>query len=617
MTHVHRVKVHFRHPDQPDAPLAQDCYTLFWFRKPAFLLWMFQQCHARACAVLLSRINTSKLNRTLTCAPLAFADAGLPRSRDPLDDVELDEIAMMLTSITLTLIAYRLYRDGNAFESEGGPGPFSVIIIADVLLLVYTAVNVLPVYALVSTVGTGNPRKLLKEIIHQKMFEEEEDEFEGLGGLLLHFCIPHRHESDEFLEDAALHDFVKLLADQAGVIGHHSHGHSQGHADQNEFREQIMPAWQELTHQWRLAMQEARPMKCDITLSGDLSSVRRVFNHFDADESGYISTFEIASVLRALGTRLTSEELDDMVQELDVDGSDQIEFKEFVLFILFKFFDINNDGYVTRDDIQKSLTRIEMQMPMEKIEQLIDFDMRRRLSLFEFICVFDSTNFVEKDSEGQAIVHKGNGHRSKKEKDLVAPSVSTSKLQTVEETKDGGASRPPSPSKKLPPLNHKPAEVAMVPKRAAPKAEERTGGENSKESDPLPSVPPPEAVGPAPSGSPPEAAGPAASAGPAPSGSPPEAAGPAPSEAPPKDAPPKPDPADDTAKGGTTPTQERHCLSQSGPAAAAGPAPSEAPPKDAPSKLDPAAHTAEIGTTPSQGDTALLLLMLMRWERGH
>ncbi len=40
------------------------------------------------------------------------------------------------------------------------------------------------------------------------------------------------------------------------------------------------------------------------------------------------------------------------VNEIDTDGSDRIEFKEFCIFIIFKFFDVDNDGYVNLSDIK-------------------------------------------------------------------------------------------------------------------------------------------------------------------------------------------------------------------------------------------------------------------------
>ena len=49
-----------------------------------------------------------------------------------------------------------------------------------------------------------------------------------------------------------------------------------------------------------------------------------------------------------------------------------------MLFIIFKFFDSNNDGYLTRDDVHTTFTRMEVEHSIEDVERLIDFALRDR-----------------------------------------------------------------------------------------------------------------------------------------------------------------------------------------------------------------------------------------------
>jgi Ca2+-binding EF-hand superfamily protein len=69
----------------------------------------------------------------------------------------------------------------------------------------------------------------------------------------------------------------------------------------------------------------------NISLSArDIQEFREIFNLIDTDGSGCISPEELGALIEQVGLKITQEELDELVKEIDVDGSGEIDFQEFL-----------------------------------------------------------------------------------------------------------------------------------------------------------------------------------------------------------------------------------------------------------------------------------------------
>jgi len=58
--------------------------------------------------------------------------------------------------------------------------------------------------------------------------------------------------------------------------------------------------------------------------------LREAFRLYDKEGNGYIRTAELREIMRALDDKLTEDELDEMITEIDTDGSGTVDFDEFM-----------------------------------------------------------------------------------------------------------------------------------------------------------------------------------------------------------------------------------------------------------------------------------------------
>ncbi|CAA6662748.1 unnamed protein product [Spirodela intermedia] len=63
--------------------------------------------------------------------------------------------------------------------------------------------------------------------------------------------------------------------------------------------------------------------------------LKESFKVFDKDQDGFISAFELRTVMASLGEKLTDEEVEQMIREADVDGDGKVNYEEFVRMMTF------------------------------------------------------------------------------------------------------------------------------------------------------------------------------------------------------------------------------------------------------------------------------------------
>jgi calcium-dependent protein kinase len=106
-----------------------------------------------------------------------------------------------------------------------------------------------------------------------------------------------------------------------------------------------------------------------------LKDIHQVFRSMDADGNGVLSAQEIANGLqRITGESFDSKTFEEMFENLDMDGSRTIDYTEFcaaglgqkssaqddIMWAAFKTFDLDNRGYISKQDLQRILDSADM-----------------------------------------------------------------------------------------------------------------------------------------------------------------------------------------------------------------------------------------------------------------
>ena len=115
------------------------------------------------------------------------------------------------------------------------------------------------------------------------------------------------------------------------------------------------------------------------------------FDLFDTKKQDYLSADDLGEIMRAMGFRPTEEELVELVNEIDEDGSGQIEFPEFcqlcATFLVedpdietmkkelkdaFRIYDKEGQGFITTDTLRELIGELLAPLTEEELEGILD-----------------------------------------------------------------------------------------------------------------------------------------------------------------------------------------------------------------------------------------------------
>ncbi|CAD8078949.1 unnamed protein product [Paramecium sonneborni] len=145
----------------------------------------------------------------------------------------------------------------------------------------------------------------------------------------------------------------------------------------------------------------------------EVLKIKECFDIFDDDKSGSISPNEMKNAIIALGMEQSAEDIVNMIQDLDQDGSSLIDFEEFlnifgfsgtiedeqVLEKLYSEFDSSGQSKVTYEDFKRINDLVSERYTDQELREMVEYadkDKDGSLSWDEFKAV------VQKEYQNQA-----------------------------------------------------------------------------------------------------------------------------------------------------------------------------------------------------------------------
>merc|ERR1712123_274711 len=156
-------------------------------------------------------------------------------------------------------------------------------------------------------------------------------------------------------------------------------------------------------------VEENEVVKNDIS-NEDKEMVTKVFNKFDSDGTGAVSISELGNIMRSIGMFPTDDEVDDLLEYMDYDGSGVLELDELEKHMAqpihlrrkidhehdfkeaFLVFDKDGNGKISKEELTRVLTECgRMQLTLEEAEEfitMVDTDGDGMLDYQEFVNLF-------------------------------------------------------------------------------------------------------------------------------------------------------------------------------------------------------------------------------------
>ncbi|KAF2364475.1 EF-hand domain [Trinorchestia longiramus] len=118
--------------------------------------------------------------------------------------------------------------------------------------------------------------------------------------------------------------------------------------------------------------------------------LKRAFDSFDQEKRGAISTDIVATILKMMGQTVNRQILKQVIEEVDVDGSGELEFNEFVMLATkfmneedeeemkkelkeaFRLYDKNGEGFIPTEVLREILKELDDKLTDEELDGMVE-----------------------------------------------------------------------------------------------------------------------------------------------------------------------------------------------------------------------------------------------------
>lgn len=127
-------------------------------------------------------------------------------------------------------------------------------------------------------------------------------------------------------------------------------------------------------------------MSADQLSEEQLTEIKQVFDRFDQEETGQISSKDLGNILRSFGIDVLDRDLTDLLEEINRDNGGKISFSSFLEILIsrldnlefekmiisaFEVFDSTKRGIISASELRYLMTHLGERLSEEEVNEMI------------------------------------------------------------------------------------------------------------------------------------------------------------------------------------------------------------------------------------------------------